>query len=523
MRYRQFLVLAVWASLSVMGAATYADVTVPALFTDHMVLQRDAEDRVWGWAEPGEQVTVRIADQSHSTKADEAGRWEVKLTPLPAGGPHTLEITGKNKLSINDVLVGEVWVCSGQSNMEWPVEAANDGDLEQQLPENSQFRFITVPHVGTQEPQKNFQGQWEVCTPASMKQFSAVGYFFGKQLADTLKVPVGLIDDSWGGSACEAWIDRKVMADHEQLKRLVDAWSKFEKTYNYQDEVKKYEEQKKAWEAGDKKSPAPWPPANQLDGNARPGNLYSGMILPVAGYGIRGAIWYQGETNAGRSYQYREMFPLMIQNWRNLWQIGDFPFYWVQLADFMGESSEPKESGWAELREAQTLTLDKLPNVGQAVIIDIGEGKDIHPRNKRDVGLRLARIALARDYGKDVIYAGPRYKSLEIKDGKAIVTFDIGTQSLGKLRPFDVAEPTGFAIAGADRKFVPAHAKLLWPDRVEVWSEQVSEPVAVRYAWADNPVCNLKNDAGLPAVPFRTDDWPGVTADAELPPQVMVK
>jgi sialate O-acetylesterase len=211
------------------------------------------------------------------------------------------------------------------------------------------------------------------------------------------------------------------------------------------------------------------------------------------------------------------MFPLMIQNWRDLWQIGDFSFYWVQLADFMGESNEPKESGWAELREAQTLTLDRLPKVGQAVIIDIGEGKDIHPRNKRDVGLRLARIALARDYGKDVICEGPRYKSLEVKDGKAIVTFDIGEQPLGKLRPFDVAEPTGFVIAGADRKFVPAQAKLLWPDRVEVSSEQVAQPVAVRYAWADNPVCNLKNDAGLPAVPFRTDDWPGVTANNEVP------
>jgi sialate O-acetylesterase len=500
-------------------------VILPALFTDHMVLQRDAEDRVWGWAEPAEQITVKIADQEHSTTADESGRWEVKLVPLPAGGPHTIEIFGKNKLTINDVLVGEVWVCSGQSNMEWPVEATNDGDLEQLLPEDTQIRFITVPHVGTQEAQKDFQGKWEICTPDSMKQFSGVGYFFGKQLADTLNVPVGLIDDSWGGSACEAWIDRKVLADHEKFKGLVDAWGEFEKTYSHEDELKQYEEQKKAWEASDKKSPAPWPwpPGDQMEGNARPGNLYRGMILPVAGYGIRGAIWYQGETNAGRSYQYRKMFPLMIQNWRDVWRIGDFPFYWVQLADFMGESNEPKESGWAELREAQTLTLDKLPNVGQAVIIDIGEGKDIHPRNKRDVGLRLARIALARDYGKDVIAAGPRYKSLEVKDGKAIVTFDIGTQQLGKLRPFDVDEPTGFAVAGVDRKFVPAHAKLLWPDRVEVWSEQISEPVAVRYAWADNPVCNLKNDAGLPAVPFRTDDWPGITAEAELPPQVMAK
>ena len=247
------------------------------------------------------------------------------------------------------------------------------------------------------------------------------------------------------------------------------------------------------------------------------------MLKPVIGYGMRGAIWYQGETNAGRSYQYREMFPLMIQNWRDAWQIGDFPFYWVQLADFMGEPSQPVESGWAELREAQTMTLDRLPNVGQAVIVDIGEGKDIHPRNKRDVALRLARIALARDYGKDVNFQSPRDKSLELKDGKALITFEIGKHAAGKLRPFDLPEPVGFTIAGADRKFVPAEAKLVAPDRVEVWSKDVSEPAAVRYAWADNPVCNLKNEAGLPATPFRTDDWPGVTAEAELPPWVMPK
>jgi sialate O-acetylesterase len=241
------------------------------------------------------------------------------------------------------------------------------------------------------------------------------------------------------------------------------------------------------------------------------------MLKPVLGYGIRGVIWYQGETNAERSYQYRALFPLMIQNWRDEWQIGDFPFYWVQLADFNAELPQPGDCWWAELREAQTMTLDKLSNLGQAVIIDVGEGKDIHPRNKRDVGLRLARIALARDYGKDVIHEGPRFKSLDIKDGKAVVAFDVGKQPSGNLRTFDRQEVIGFAIAGEDRKFVNAQAKLVGPDRVEVWSDEVALPVAVRYAWADNPVCNLKNEAGLPAVPFRTDEWKGVTADNALP------
>lgn len=503
--------------LSLLGGSTLtADVTLPSLFTDHMVLQREVENRVWGWAEPGEEVTVKIAGQEHDAVADDSGRWVVKLQPMPAGGPHELAISGKNQVEISDVLVGEVWLCSGQSNMEWQVDSVNDGDLVQLLPEDSRIRLITVPKVGTQERQKDFEGRWEVCSPESCKQFSAVGYFFGKQLAETLDVPVGLIDNAWGGSACEAWIDRKLVA--KNFQNLDDAWASFEKTYNFEEDQAKFEEALKAWEAGDKKTPAPWRPGNHLEGNSRPGNIYNGGLAPLMGYGIRGVIWYQGETNAGRSYQYREMFPLMIQSWRDEWQIGDFPFYWVQLADFMGESLQPTESGWAELREAQTMTLDKLPNVGHAVIIDIGEGKDIHPRNKRDVALRLARIALARDYDKDVIYQGPRYKSLEIKDGKAVVTFDTGEQPLGKLRPFDRPEPIGFAIAGEDKKFVAAHAKILGPGKVEVWSEEVPAPLAVRYAWADNPVCNLKNEAGLPAVPFRTDDWPGVTAESQVPP-----
>jgi sialate O-acetylesterase len=517
MRLAQLLPLLITCCWGLHGAALRAEVSLSAVFSDHMVLQREHKNRVWGRAERGEQVTVKISDQEHTTTADEAGRWQVTLSALPAGGPHQLEISGKNSLTISDVLVGEVWICSGQSNMEWPVEATNDGDLEQALPPNAGIRFITVPHAGTQQPQESFKGQWEICDSATKKQFSAVGYFFGKQLAETLDVPVGLIDDSWGGSACEAWIDRKLLANHKQLKGLNDAWNDLEKTYDYRNELNKYEEQLKTWESNDMKTPAPRRPWDLMTGNARPGNLYNGMLTPIIGYGVRGTIWYQGETNAERSYQYREMFPLMIQNWRDAWQIGDFSFYWAQLADFNPEATQPSDCWWAELREAQTMTLDKLPNVGQAVIIDIGEGKDIHPRNKRDVGLRLARIALAKDYGIDILFHSPRFKSLELKDGKAIITFDIGKHAAGKLRPFDLEEPVGFAIAGVDRKFVYGHAKLVSADRLEVWNDAVPEPVAVRYAWADNPVCNLKNEAGLPVIPFRTDDWPGITADNELP------
>ncbi len=249
---------------------------------------------------------------------------------------------------------------------------------------------------------------------------------------------------------------------------------------------------------------------NRLRGNHRPANIYNGVLKSHLGYGIRGAIWYQGESNAGRAYQYRDLFPLMISNWRDEWGQGDFPFYWVQLADFLAEQPQPGESNWAELREAQTMTLDRLPKSGQAVIIDIGEGRDIHPRNKVDVGRRLARLALANDYGIDVAAHSPRYKSMEKQASSIVLTFDHIDRGW---RPFDVNHPVGFAIAGEDKKFVWADAKILPDNRIEVSSPEVSNPVAVRYAWADNPVCNLFDGAGLPLTPFRTDDWPGLTVN----------
>ena len=262
--------------------------------------------------------------------------------------------------------------------------------------------------------------------------------------------------------------------------------------------------------------PEPKPPGNpdgQLKGNSRPGNIHSGVLTPSIGYGIRGAIWYQGESNAGRAYQYRELFPFMIKSWREEWGVGDFPFYWVQLADFKGEKQEPAESDWAELREAQTMTMKALPNTGEAVIIDIGEGKDIHPKNKQDVAKRLARWALAETYKQPGITArSPLYKSMEKQSPKIVLSFDNVVGNAGGWRPFDVAEPRGFTIAGEDKKFVVAKATILPDGRIEVSSEAVAQPVAVRYAWADNPVCNMYSAAGLPLTPFRTDDFPGVTA-----------
>ncbi len=463
-----------------------ADVRMPALFSDHMVLQRDHANPVWGWSDAGEEVVVVLGEQTKKATADADGKWRVVLDPLPAGGPHKMVIEGKNRVAIEDILVGEVWVCSGQSNMQWVVGNTYAADLARLTARYPQLRMVTVPLVGTQEMKDDFAGDWKLCSPETVNGFSAVGFFFGRVLHQALDIPIGVIHDSWGGSACEAWIPRHLLEADPQYKPLIDKWVKIE-------------------EEGTNEQ--------LLKGNARPGNLFNGMLNPVVGYGIRGAIWYQGESNAGRAYQYRQMFPLMIKSWRDAWNQGDFSFYWVQLADFLAENAEPMDSAWAELREAQTMTLS-LPNTGQAVIIDIGEANDIHPRNKEDVGERLARWALAKDYNIEIDYRSPEYKSMRTDGNKIVITFDYVD---GGLKPFDVNDIKGFTIAGADMKFVNAQAALVdkTKDQLVIWSDAVAEPVAVRYAWANNPICNLKTVTGLPVTPFRTDDWPGVTAEAK--------
>jgi sialate O-acetylesterase len=466
-----------------------ADVKLPAMFTDHAVLQRDMKVPVWGTAEPGEDVTVTIAGQTKKTKADDKGNWQVTLDPLSVGDPLSLVVEGKNRAEVKDILVGEVWLCSGQSNMEWPMTLSTNADLEIAAANHPTIRLVRVKGKGSQSPVEDFEGEWQICTPKSVAGFSAVGYNFGRELARQLNVPIGLIDDSWGGSACDAWIPRKKLEGNPLYEVQLANWDKVAAEYEKDKDPKK---------------------AEQLAGNHRPANLYHARLEPIMPYAIRGAIWYQGESNANRAYQYREMFPLMISSWREAWGQGDFPFYYVQLADFMAEKSDPGDSAWAELREAQTMTQDRVPNTGQAVIIDIGEAADIHPRNKLEVAERLARHALAKDYGRDVVHKSPRYESMEKKDGEIIVKF----MDAGTLRTLDAAEVQGFAIAGEDRKWHWAEAKITGPDTVSVSSKDVANPVAVRYAWADNPVCNLYNSVLLPVTPFRTDDWKGVTADA---------
>ena len=504
--------------VTLLASTLHAELTLPNLFTDHMVLQRDMPISIWGKADKGADVTVTLGDQKVTVAANDDGRWKAELKPLPAGGPHEVQIqSGDSEKVLSDVLVGEVWVCSGQSNMQWAVNSSNDADLEKLTAKLPNLRLITVPQVGTQEPQDNFNGKWEVCTPDTVGNFSAVGYFFGRQLQQTLDVPVGLIDNSWGGSSAEAWVNRDVLRESGKFDELLARWRKTESTYNHENAVAQYRKSLEAWKkkaaeakAAGKRQPGGQPraPRNPLTNQHRPANLYNGVLNPIIGYGIRGTIWYQGESNAGRAYQYRDLFPLMIENWRNEWGQGDFPFYWVQLADFQQEKSEPTDSAWAELREAQTMTLDRLPKTGQAVIIDLGEAEDIHPKNKQDVAKRLARLALANEYGYEIVSQSPRYKSMKV-DGDAIVLeFDtFGSQ----LDYFDTRALKGFTIAGEDKKFVNANAQIVDATHVKVSSPEVKQPVAVRYAWSDNPVSNLQNAAGLPATPFRTDDWDGVT------------
>jgi sialate O-acetylesterase len=312
-------------------------------------------------------------------------------------------------------------------------------------------------------------------------------------------VPIGLINNAWGGSACEAWINRSVLEQDGKYASMLERFDNQAKQAEELSKLKELDADQKKQLDGLKGS---------LSGNQRPANIYNGVLKSHLGYGIKGAIWYQGESNAGRAYQYRDLFPLMISNWRSEWGQGDFPFYWVQLADFMDETDVPKDSNWAELREAQTMTMDRLKNTGQAVIIDIGEGRDIHPRNKVDVGRRLARLALANDYGVKISAQSPRYKSMEKQGDKILLSFD----HVDGWWTFDVRDkPIGFAIAGEDKKFVWADAKILQDNRIEVSSSSIPNPKSVRYAWADNPRCNVYNKDRLPLTPFRTDDWPGAT------------
>ena len=511
--------LVVLASLqsALSSQAVHADVVLPAVFTDHMVLQRDVTVPVWGSAAPGKRVYVSIGKQKKQTHADANGKWQIQLDAMKAGGPLTLVVSDKDStVSKHDVLVGEVWICSGQSNMAWSVERSLHPNKEIAAAKWPLIRLLTVPRKSTTEPLYDIDSEWKVCSPESIRQFSAVAYYFGRKLHQELNVPIGLINTSYGGTPAEAWMTRGEIAKNAELRSITEHWDKLTEEYPramgvYNTQLAQWRTKANEAEAAGRKAPRR-PRAPRGPGHPhQPGGLFNAMVAPLIPYAIRGTIWYQGESNAGRGYEYRKLFSEMITDWRRQWERGDFPFYFVQLANFRAVQEKPTHSDWAELREAQTMALS-LPNTGMAVIIDIGEADDIHPKNKQDVGRRLALNALAHDYKQDVVYSGPMHTDTKIEDGKIHLSFDhVGSGLVAKggerLRQFTVA--------GEDRRFVQAEAKIDG-DKVVVWNDEVEKPVAARYAWADNPICNLYNVEGLPASPFRTDDWPGVTSGATL-------
>lgn len=639
----------VLAVVLAIGCCAYANVRLPKIFGDNMVLQRDTPIKVWGWADARERITVQFDKQTRSVRAGRDGKWEVTLDAVPYGGPYRLDIKGKNAISLTNVLVGDVWVCSGQSNMEWPLASSNNAAEEIRQSDFPEIRHFKVPTQVAAAPVADVSGgSWEISGPGTSGDFTAVGYFFARALHRELNIPIGLINTSWGGTHVETWTSREAFEGSEEFESMIAKMPKLDldsiaranmttarkrieglqgrlgaptetvltwKEISFDDSSwpamtipRLWESQEpgnidglvwlrksfdlSAGEAGkqgtlelakiddgdetyvngvevgttgryneDRRYTVPanilkegknviavrvedtgggggiygdpeavkitaggktiplagkWSyqveklsVAAGLGPNDYPTLLYNAMIHPLLPYAIKGAIWYQGESNAGRSYQYRKAFPLMITDWRKRWKMGDFPFYFVQLASFeAGGGNSQKGSGWAELREAQTLTLS-LPNTGMAVTTDIGDPHDIHPRNKQDVGKRLAAIALNKTYGGTEEYSGPVYEAMKTVGNKAIITFT--HRGKGLMTPDKYGYLRGFEVAGADRKFHYAKASIEG-DHVVVVNDNVSSPVAVRFGWADDASdCNLYNMEGFPAGPFRTDQWTGIT------------
>ncbi|HEY3418283.1 MAG TPA: sialate O-acetylesterase [Armatimonadota bacterium] len=650
------------------GQATSTALRLPSFFSDHMVLQRNQPLPVWGTASPNEKVTVNFNGQQRLATAGADGRWTVKLKPCTAGGPYELAVhAGAATVIIKDVLVGEVWIGSGQSNMEMSVAGVKNSAEEIAQANDPQMRLFTVARTMAAEPQQDVKGKWAACTPQTVSSFSAAAYFFGRELRRKLGVPVGLIESCWSGSSAEAWTPREALAAHPELRPILNR--DFTDKAAFDAAMQAFQAKVPAWSAQDRPVdtgntgfkagwadpaadvrkwftmplpnmfahsepalycqgafwfrrevtiPAAWaghpltlslgsiadfdttyfngvqvgmtntdapdtakvermytvpgklvtagraviairtftrygeagfggkPETLQLavtglagqqplplagdwryraeravpfkplphaptapDSVYSPVKLYNGMIAPLVHFGIRGVIWYQGESNSDLGYQYRTLFPVMIKSWRKAWGQGDFPFLYVQIANWIHHQDVPCDTQWPELREAQLMTLS-VPNTGMAVTIDIGEGPNIHPLNKQDVGYRLALAAEKIAYGMRIAYSGPIYRSMRIEGNRIRLSFKHTDGGLQAGRTQTEPELTGFIIAGQDRVFVPAQAKIEG-NSVVVWSEDIAKPVAVRYAWQFNPRCNLYNGAGLPASPFRTDDWPGMS------------
>ncbi len=644
--------LIAFLGLTILSLTAAAQVRLPKIFGNGMVLQRSAPVPVWGWAAPNEKITLTFNGQTKTVKAGKDGKWQIRLEPMTAGGPYEMRVAGKaDRVALSDILVGEVWVCSGQSNMEWPLAQSNNAKEEAAKANYPQIRHFAVPKAVSGLPSDDISGgKWETCTPQTAPRFTAVGYFFARELAKELNVPIGLINTSWGGTHSETWTSAAALAQEPDFKDLLarvptdlgkadqakeaefkamvarvqgetqniddsqwqqpdfndsqwktmplpQLWERaglpgFDGVVWFRREFTLTEAQTKAGlelqlgpiddiddtyingvrvggmngysQARNYQVPAaalrvgrnviavrvddtgggggiygapeqlqlittngpqslagPWrwrigklgDFQLELSPNDYPTLLFNAMLNPLIPFGIKGAIWYQGESNAARAYQYRTAFPMMIKDWRNHWKQGDFPFLFVQLASFNSANGTSEQgSTWAELREAQTQTLS-LPNTGMAVTVDIGESRDIHPRNKLDVGKRLAANALHTVYGVDKPFSSPMYAGMKIDSKQVTVQFSHAFGGLMVKNKYGYVN--GFELAGADQKFYPARAALIADgngDKVLVICEEVPAPVAVRYAWADDPNdVNLFNKAGFPANPFRSDTWKSIT------------
>ena len=625
-----------------------AEIKLPGYFTDNMMLQRDMPIKIWGWGNRYETVTVSIHDQKVNTRCKKDGTWEIILSPIPYGGPYSLTVQGKeNSIKIENILIGDIWLCSGQSNMEWTVEQSANSKQEVQNANYPEIRALKVPKSIKNSPQDNFNAQWEICSPSTVGAFSGIAYYYARALYKEVQIPIGIINASWGGTDIETWISDEAFT---ALPSNVQKQYNMEVVNNLEEYIRQNKGQKQAfldamendpginnqwfipgfntvaWE--EMKVPGEWgtTPLSLIDGHVwfkydlnltcteagRPatlslgtiddaditwvngtkvgnasgwdtpriysippgilkegsnnitvrvtdnggsggmwgqeadiyleidntrhslaGNwkyqmsvanadyhvlditpnmvhssLYNTMIHPLTPFRIKGVIWYQGENNVGAGYDYRTLFQTQIKDWRTRWGY-ELPFYWVQLANLYPEDTTPVGSSWAELRESQAMTLE-LPHPGHATIYDIGDAYSIHPTNKQEVGRRLSLIALHKDYGRDsLVYSGPTFQNVSFKENTAVITMNTYGSQLTIHNKYGYLE--GFSIAGEDRKFVWAKAFIDANGKIIVYNENIAEPVAVRYAWSNNPAANLFNAQGLPAIPFRTDSWKGVT------------
>jgi sialate O-acetylesterase len=509
-----------------------AEIGLSAAFGDHMVLQRGLSLPVWGWADPGEEITITFAGQQKKTKAKKSGDWQVRLDALESSAEgREFKVSGANgdARTFKDVIVGEVWICSGQSNMEWTVNGALNPKEEKESANYPHIRHIKVPKVPSDSRENTFNSNWEVCSPTSVGNFTAVGYYFGRTLHEKLGVPIGLINSSWGGTRIEPWIPTegfRIIEKQDFAKEVLNHIESVDPTTDkgknihlaaIKDLKQWVEKAETAIKAG--KFPPKQPTSAYVGlgtSHQDPTRLYRGMIHPLVPYGIRGAIWYQGESNGNEGESYYHKKHGLVKGWRKVWGQGDFPFYWVQLANFTNDKNEPEGGdGYARIRDAERKALD-IPHSGMAVIIDIGETGNIHPKNKQDVGKRLAQWGLANAYDKEIVPSGPLYNKLEIDGDKARIHFKhVGTGLIiGKkegLQPTEElvidAKLQRFAIAGKDKNWVWADA-VIDGDTVILSHRDISKPVAVRYAYSANPLgANLYNREGFPASPFRTDDW----------------